>query len=119
MDYVVAFGAPRDVVGVAESIHLQRADVRRKKSKILSGRGEHVPRVEVEERHEEVDADCGASGDNQIGKDVVAKVERGFWVFQLQDHDVDRCEYCVCHDYGIADKAAHEHLLSSGNCQYL
>ncbi len=75
MDDIVTFGAPCDVVSVTESVHLQRAYVRRKEGKVLRGRGKHVPRVEVEERHEEVDSDCGASRDNKVREDVIAEVE--------------------------------------------
>lgn len=56
VDDVVAFSTPCDVVGVAEGVDLQGADVRGEKSKILGGRGEHVPGVQVEERHEEIEA---------------------------------------------------------------
>lgn len=56
VDDVVAFGAPCDVVGVAEGVNLQGADVRGEKGKILGGRSEHVPGVQVEERHEEIKA---------------------------------------------------------------
>ena len=48
MDDVIAFSSPGDIVSVAEGIDLKRADVRREKSKVLGGRGEHMPRVEVE-----------------------------------------------------------------------
>lgn len=51
---VVALGSPGDVVGVAESVDLERADVTGEEGKVGCGTGEHVPRIEVEEGHEEV-----------------------------------------------------------------
>ena len=36
-----------------------------------------MPRVEVEEGHEEVEADGGAGGDDEVGENVVAEVEGG------------------------------------------
>ena len=51
VDDVVALGAPGDVVGVAEGVDLERADVGGEEGKVLRGGGEHVPRVEVEEGH--------------------------------------------------------------------
>lgn len=55
MDDVVSFGSPGDIVRVAEGVDLERADVGREEQEIGSRRGEHVPRVEVEEGHEEIE----------------------------------------------------------------
>ena len=57
VDDVVAFGAPGDVVGVAEGVDLEGADVGGEEGEVLGRGGEHVPGVEVEEGHEEVEAD--------------------------------------------------------------
>ena len=56
MDDIVAFGAPRDVVGVTESVDLEGADIGREQGKILRRGSEHMPGIEVEEGHEEVEA---------------------------------------------------------------
>ena len=77
MDDVVALGTPSDVVGVAESVDLERADVGWQERKVLCGRGEHVPGIEVEERHEEVEANGRAGRDNKIREDVVTQGEGG------------------------------------------
>ena len=53
---VVTFGPPRDVVSIAKGVNLERADVGGQKGKVLGRGGEHVPGVEVEEGHEEVEA---------------------------------------------------------------
>ena len=57
VDDIVALGAPGDIVGVAEGVDLQGADVGGKEGEVLGGGGEHVPRVKVEEGHEEVKSD--------------------------------------------------------------
>ena len=56
VDDIVTFGAPGDVVGVAESVDLQGADVGGEEGKVLRARGEHMPGIKVQEGHEEVDA---------------------------------------------------------------
>ena len=71
VDDVIAFGAPGNVVGVAEGVDLEGTDVGGEESEILPRGCEHVPWVEVEEGHEEVQADRGGSGDNKVGEDVV------------------------------------------------
>ena len=57
-----------------------------------------MPGVEVEEGHEEVEADGGAGGDDEVGEDVVAQVEGDGGGFELGDDDVDRGEDGVDHD---------------------
>ena len=113
MDDVVAFGAPRDVVGVAEGVHLQRADVGRQEGEVLRGRGEHVPGVEVEEGHKEVEPDRGNGGHDQVGEDVVAEDVSRERVFELRDDDVEGAEEGVGHDDGVDNHAGHEHALGS------
>lgn len=55
MDDIVSFRSPGDIVRVAEGVDLQRADVGGEEQEIGAGGGEHVPWVEVEEGHEEVE----------------------------------------------------------------
>lgn len=114
MDDVVSFSAPGNVVRVAERVDLQGADIRREKGEVLRGRGEHVPGVEVEEGHEEVEADGGGGGDDQVGEEVVAQLERGGGRFELDNDNVQGGEGGVGHDYRVHDQAGHEHLLGSG-----
>ena len=71
VDDVVAFGTPGDVVGVAEGVYLEGADVGWEKGEILGRGGKHVPGIEVEEGHQEIETDGGAGGDDEIGEDVV------------------------------------------------
>ena len=49
MDDVIAFGTPSDVVRIAESIDLERADVGRQEGEILRRGCEHVPGVKIKE----------------------------------------------------------------------
>ena len=114
MDDIVALGAPGDVVGVAEGVDLQGADVRGQEGEVLGGRGEHVPGVEVEEGHEEVEADGGAGRDDEVGEDVVADHQGSGGVFELRDDDVEGGEGGVGHDDGVDDEAGCEHFLGSG-----
>ena len=60
---------------VAEGVDLQGADVGGQQHEVGGRGGEHVPGVEVQEGHEEVDADCGTRRDDEVGEDVVAEVE--------------------------------------------
>ena len=57
MDRIVTFCAPRYVVGVAEGVDLQSADVGWEEGEVLRRGGEHVPGVEVEEGGVEVKSD--------------------------------------------------------------
>lgn len=57
-----------------------------------------MPWVQVQEGHEEVQAECGAGGDDQVREDVVAQREARAGVFELRDDDVERCEGRVGHD---------------------
>ena len=103
MDDVVTFGTPADVVRVAEGIDLECADVRGEKREVLSAGGEHVPWVEVDKGHEEVNAYGRACGDDQVGEDIVAKVEGCCWTFELDNDDIYGREDCVGHNYRIYD----------------
>lgn len=109
VDDVVAFGAPGDVVGVAEGVDLQGADVGGEEGEVLRRGGEHVPGVEVEEGHEEVEADGGSGGDDEVGEDVVAEFEGGVGGSELGDDDVEGGEGGVGHYDGVDDYAGHEH----------
>ena len=109
VDDVVALGAPGDVVGVAEGVHLQGADVGGQQGEVLRRGGEHVPGVEVQEGHEEVEADGGGGTDDQVCEDVVAEHEGREGVFELRDDDIERAEEGVRHDDGVDDHAGHEH----------
>lgn len=64
VDDVITFCAPRDIVGVAEGVDLKGTDVTWQKHEILSRGGEHVPGIEVEEGHQEVEAYGGGGGDD-------------------------------------------------------
>ena len=70
-----------------------------------------MPGVEVEEGHEEVNADRGAGRDDEVGEDVVAEDERGEGVFELNDYNVDRGKGSIGHDDGVDNHRGHEHLL--------
>lgn len=72
-----------------------------------------MPGVEVEERHEEVNADCGSCGDDEVGEDVVAEMKGCRRVTELGDYNVNGCEDGVCHDDGVTYEAAHKHFLGS------
>ncbi len=79
----------------------------------MGARGEHVPWVKVQKGHEEVYAYGRAGGDDQIGEYIVAEVEGGGWIFELDNDDVHGCEDGVEHDYGVYDETGHVHLLGS------
>lgn len=98
MDDIVTFRAPGNVVSVAEGIHLKGADVGRKEGKVLRRGGKHMPGVEVEEGHEEVDADGGAGGDDKVGEDVITEVEGRERRFELRDDYVKGGKCVVGHD---------------------
>ena len=59
-------------MGVAEGVDLEGADVGGKEEEVLCCRGEHMPGVKIEERHEEVEPHCRGGGDDKVGEDVIA-----------------------------------------------
>ncbi len=59
-----------------------------------------MPGIEVEEGHEEVEADGGENGDNEVGEDVVAERDL-FIVVEFAVDDVDSAEGVVGHDYSV------------------
>ena len=88
VDDVVAFGAPGHVVGVAEGVDLEGADVGGEEGEVLCRGGEHVPGVEIEEGHEEVEADSGGCGYHEVGEEIVTEFEGCAGRFELQDDNV-------------------------------
>lgn len=111
-DDVVALCTPGDVVGVAEGIDLEGADVGGEEGEVLRRGSEHVPRVQIEEGHEEVEADGGAGRDDQVGEDVVAHAEVGGGL-ELFDHDVDGGEGRVGHYDGVGHEGGEVHLFGA------
>lgn len=97
MNDVVSFGSPGNIVGVAKGVDLERADIGGKQREVLTRGCEHVPWIEVEEGHQEVQSDRRERADNQIGEDVVAKSQRGAFR-QLPDDNVDCRKGIVNHD---------------------
>lgn len=80
-----------------------------------------MPGVEVQERHEEVEADGGDGADDEVGEDVVAEGVGGGVggdglegvIFELQDHDVEGREGGVGHDDGVGDHGGEEHAFGA------
>ena len=56
---VGAFGAPGDVVPIAEGIHVENVDITAHQQEVGWEGGEHVPGVEVDEGGDEVETECG------------------------------------------------------------
>ena len=57
------FGSPRDIVPVTESVHHQHVDRTGHATEVGPGRGEHVPRIHVQETRQEVDTVGRQQGD--------------------------------------------------------
>ena len=70
-----------------------------------------MPGVEVEEGHEEVKADGGGRGDDEVGEYIIADGEGCFRGAELDDDDVEGTEGGVGHDYRVDDQGRHEHFL--------
>lgn len=70
-----------------------------------------MPWVEVEERHEEVQADGAEGADYQVCEGVVTEFKSTG--FELLDHDPDGGEGRVGHDDPVDHHAAKEHLLGA------
>lgn len=70
-----------------------------------------MPWVEIQEAHDEVDADGRDGGDNHVGEDVVAEFDLGTWILECLYHDEERGEGRVCHDETIHNHARQVHLL--------
>lgn len=56
-----------------------------------------MPGIEVEEGHQEVETDCGGSGDDEVSEDVVAEFEGGVAASKLGYDYVEGCEGGVGH----------------------
>jgi len=61
---VCTLGTPGHVVPVAERVHVEDVDVGRHDQQVSGERGEHVPRVHVHERGEEVETEGGSQRDD-------------------------------------------------------
>ncbi len=59
-----------------------------------------MPGIEIEERHEEVEADGRENGDDEVGEDVVTERDR-FVIVEFAVDDVDSAEGIVGHDYSV------------------
>lgn len=113
VDDVVALGAPGDVVRVAEGVHLEHADVGRQQHKVLRRRREHVPRIEVEERHEEVEPDRRRQRHEERREGVAADHELRVLGRELLDDDPERGEDGVDHDDTVSDHAVEVELAGA------
>lgn len=59
-------------MGVAEGVDLEGTDVGGEEEEVLCCRGEHVPGVKVEERHEEVEPHSSGCRDHKVGENVIS-----------------------------------------------
>lgn len=77
-----------------------------------------MPGVEIEEGHEEVQADGRGGGDDEIGEDVVADGDGSFIIAgvrgELEDDDVEGAEGGVGHYYRVDNHGREEHFLGTG-----
>ena len=71
-----------------------------------------MPGIEVEEGHEEVEADRGESGDDHVGEEVVSEIELVV-SSELHRDDPERAEERVGHDDAVDDHACHVHSFRS------
>ncbi len=101
---VVAFGAPGDVVGVAEGVDVENVDVGWGQEEILDERCEEVPRVEEEEGYDEPEDIGGDKGEDEVAEELILEYLDEF-EFRLLSLDLDRSdcyvdggEYQVEHD---------------------
>ena len=60
-----------------------------------------MPWIKVQERHQEVKADCSSSGDDKVGEDVVSQLEFVGGFLELDDDNVDTCECIIRHYYRV------------------
>ena len=68
---VVTLGAPGNIVGVAEGIHVKNVDVRRRHEEVLDEAGEKMPWIEEKEGDDEPQYVCGQERDDEIAKEGV------------------------------------------------
>ena len=79
----------------------------------MGGRSEHVPGIEIEKGHEEVETDCGGGADDEVGEDVVSEDEFGEGVAELGDDDVEGGEGGVGHYEGVDEHGGEEHFFGA------
>lgn len=74
-----------------------------------------MPGVEVQEGHEEVEADGGGGGDGEVGEDVSAEADVRAGL-EVDGDNVHGAEGVVDH-YDREDyQGGHEHFLGTGRC---
>lgn len=73
--FVVAFGTPGDVVGVAEGVDVEDVEVRRGEEEVLHEGCDHVPGVEEEDGGDEVEDPSGGHGDDEGEEEAVGEEE--------------------------------------------
>ena len=97
--FVVAFGAPGDVVGVAEGVNVEDVDVGWGEEEVLDEGGEHVPGVEEEDGHDKVEDVGGDHADDEGEEERVGEEEVDGEVVQgeLCLDGLDRDEDCGEH----------------------
>ena len=88
---------------VAKRVDIQNVDVRGRQKEVLEERGEHVPRIEEQERHDKVQDICTRHGDDEGGEDgvfeQVGDVEAVFrFCLHGFDGDEDGRKHQVAHD---------------------
>ena len=74
---VGALGAPGDVVGVAEGVDVEDVDVHGREEDVLKEGGKHVPRIQEEETHGEVENVCREEGDDERVEFFVGEEDGG------------------------------------------
>lgn len=72
-----------------------------------------MPRIQVHEGHEEVETNRRPHRDNKVGEDISPYCLWCFWIFELDDDDVEGGEGSVRHDDTVHDHTPKEHLLGS------
>lgn len=70
-----------------------------------------MPRVEIEEAHEEIEPKRRGRRDDEICKNIIPNGEIDTGVLELRDHNVQGAEGCVNHDYRVNNHTRHEHSL--------
>ena len=60
-----------------------------------------MPRVEIEEGHEEIESDGRGGGNDEIGEDVIAEHDGASRIFELPYHDEDGGKGGVNHDDAV------------------
>lgn len=63
---------------IAECVDLESANITRQHHKVLECGRKHMPRIEIEEAHQEINANRTSRANNQIGKDIIANLDLCF-----------------------------------------